>query len=299
MNTVKNILFVMCDQLRWDYLSCSGHPHLKTPNIDRLASMGVRFDRAFVQSPVCGPSRHSFYTGRTVHSHGATWNFVPLPIGELTIGDYLKPKGVRVAVAGKTHFRGDDAGMARLGLSRETDIGLMVATGAFEEWERDDGIHPDQVVRPDYTYNTFLRGKGYDSANPWNDYANSAEGPDGEVLSGWQMRNAHLPARVKEEHSETAYITDRALQFMQAAGDTPWLMHLSYIKPHWPYMAPAPYHNMYGPADFIPRVANEAERADPHPVYAAFLDMNVARSFARDEVRERVLARLHGHDPAD
>ena len=53
----KNILFIMCDQLRWDYLSCCGHPHLKTPNIDRLAARGVRFTRAYVQSPVCGSSR--------------------------------------------------------------------------------------------------------------------------------------------------------------------------------------------------------------------------------------------------
>ena len=86
---IKNILFIMADQLRWDYLSCYGHPHLHTPNIDRLAERGVRFDKAFVQSPVCGPSRASFYTGRTVFSHGSTWNRVPLPIGELTLGDYL------------------------------------------------------------------------------------------------------------------------------------------------------------------------------------------------------------------
>ena len=44
---VRNILFVMCDQLRWDYLSCSGHPSLHTPHIDALAARGVRFDRAF------------------------------------------------------------------------------------------------------------------------------------------------------------------------------------------------------------------------------------------------------------
>ena len=53
----KNILFIMFDQLRWDYLSCYGHPHLKTPNIDRIAARGVRFDRAHIQSPLCGPSR--------------------------------------------------------------------------------------------------------------------------------------------------------------------------------------------------------------------------------------------------
>ena len=115
MAKVRNVLFIMCDQLRWDYLSCAGHPHLDTPNIDRLAGMGVRFDRAYVNAPVCGPSRMSFYTGRTVFSHGATWNYVPLPIGELTIGDYLLRQGVRVAIAGKTHVREDAEGMARLG----------------------------------------------------------------------------------------------------------------------------------------------------------------------------------------
>ena len=48
-----NILFIMYDQLRFDYLSCAGHPHLHTPNFDRVAGMGVRFTNAFVQSPIC------------------------------------------------------------------------------------------------------------------------------------------------------------------------------------------------------------------------------------------------------
>ena len=63
----------MADQLRWDYLSCYGHPYLETPNIDNLAKKGVLFESAYVQSPVCGPSRASYYTGRTVFSHGSTW----------------------------------------------------------------------------------------------------------------------------------------------------------------------------------------------------------------------------------
>ena len=49
-----NILFIMYDQLRFDYLSCAGHPHLHTPNFDRVAAMGVRFTNAYCQSPVCG-----------------------------------------------------------------------------------------------------------------------------------------------------------------------------------------------------------------------------------------------------
>ncbi|MEZ0305417.1 MAG: sulfatase-like hydrolase/transferase, partial [Hyphomicrobiaceae bacterium] len=96
----KNILFIMCDQLRWDYLSCYGHPRLATPNIDKLAARGVRFTRAYVQSPVCGSSRMSFYTGRYVQSHGATWNGVPLKVGEMTLGDYLRPLGVDCVLVG-------------------------------------------------------------------------------------------------------------------------------------------------------------------------------------------------------
>ena len=219
----RNILFIMFDQLRWDYLSCYGHPHLKTRNIDKLAAKGVRFDRAFVQSPVCGPSRASFYTGRTVFSHGSTWNRVPLPIGEYTIGDYLRPAGMRCAVVGKTHMTPDPDLSGRFGLTPKTEIGMLLGEPGFEPYERDDGIHPDKMVRakPELTYNAWLRSKGYGGDNPWHEYANAAEGPDGEILSGWSLRNSKLPARVAEEHSETAYMTDRALDFINETGDQP------------------------------------------------------------------------------
>ena len=117
----KNILFIMCDQLRWDYLSCYGHPRLKTPNIDALAARGVRFTRAYVQSPICGASRMSTYTGRYVQSHGAAWNGFPLKVGEMTMGDYLRPLGMRTALVGKTHMEADVEGMQRLGIDPEFD----------------------------------------------------------------------------------------------------------------------------------------------------------------------------------
>jgi arylsulfatase A-like enzyme len=297
MNTVKNILFIMADQLRWDHLSCYGHPHLDTPNIDKLAAKGVRFDRAFVQSPVCGPSRASCYTGRTVFSHGATWNLVPLPIGELTLGDYLRPLGVRTAVVGKTHMTPDSDGMARLGLTRETEIGCLVSQPGFDPYERDDGLHPTPLLRSKggkLRYTDWLREHGYEGENPWNDFANAAEGPNGEVLSGWHLKNSNLPARVKEEHSETAYMTMRAREFIEEAGDTPWLCHLSFIKPHWPYMAPAPYHDMYGPETFAPVVRDEAERTDPNPVYQAFMGMEVSKTFSTQGVRETVMPAYMG-----
>jgi len=297
MDKVKNILFVMADQLRWDYLSCYGHPHLHTPHIDRLASKGVRFNRAYVQSPVCGPSRASAYTGRTVFSHGATWNHVPLPIGEWTLGDYLQPAGMRTAVVGKTHMIPDAQGMARLGLNQSTDIGLLISHAGFDPYERDDGLHPTTILKKRgraLAYNDWLNEKGYEGENPWNDYANSAEGPDGSVLSGWYLENSNLPARVREEHSETAYMTDRAIQFIEEQGDEPWLCHLSYIKPHWPYIAPAPYHDMYGPETWLPIHRHENEKISANPVYKAFTDMRVSQVFSNPAVRDAVMPAYMG-----
>ncbi len=297
MSTVRNILFIMCDQLRWDYLSCYGHPTLQTPHIDGLAARGVRFDRAYVQSPVCGSSRASFYTGRTVFSHGSTWNGVPLPIGELAVGDYLRPHGVTTAVVGKTHMVPDAEGMARLGLNRTAEIGVILSEPGFDPYERDDGLHPMPVLRRKggkLRYNDWLREKGYPGDNPWDDYANSAEGPNGEVLSAWNLRYSNLPARVKEEHSETAYMTDRGMEFIREMGEKPWLLHLSFIKPHWPYIAPAPYHAMYGPNSFLPPHRSERQRDNPHPVYAAFQQHQVSRSFSDDNVRNTVLTGYMG-----
>lgn len=283
---MKNILFIMADQLRYDYLSCAGHPALETPHIDALAARGVRFSQAYVQSPVCGPSRMCFYTGRYISTHGATWNNVPLPISERTLGDYLRDLGVDVLLVGKSHVTPDLAGMARRGLDPKSDLGRLVAEGGFRIFERDDGVHPDSRVTDDYAYNRYLQAHGFGGENPWHHRANSTG--EGAPRSGWFMQNVGAPARVPAEHSETAYMTDRAMACI-AAQTGPWCVHLSYIKPHWPYVAPAPYHDMYGPADMLPPVRDARELDDPHPVYAAYRNREESRSFSRDEVRKTVI----------
>ncbi|MCR8722834.1 alkaline phosphatase family protein [Frigidibacter sp. ROC022] len=292
-----NILYIMYDQLRHDYLGCAGHPSLKTPNFDRLAARGLRFTRAYVQSPVCGASRMSSYTGRYTSSHGASWNNYPLKVGEQTLGDHLRPLGMGCWLVGKTHMQADLAGMDRLGISRDGVIGARVAECGFDIWARDDGLWaegPDGFYDSRRSpYNEYLKSRGYRSGNPWHDNANAAA-TDGEVASGFLMQNARKPAHIREEDSETPWLTGQAMQFIEAQGDSPWLCHLSYIKPHWPYIVPAPYHDLYGPEDVPPPVRAESERENPHPVYDAFMSGQIGQAFSRDEVRETVIPAYMG-----
>ncbi len=282
-----NVLWIMADQLRWDYLSCYGATHIHTPNLDRLAARGVRFDKTYVQSPICGPSRMSFYTGRYVRSHGATWNGFPLRVGEATLGDHLRELGVTCGLVGKTHMTPDREGMARLGLEPDSEIGARVAECGFDVFVRDDGTnHTDYPNRHAEDYDAYLRAHGMDGQNPWEEWANTAQAPDGTLKSGWLLDTAPLAARVPKAHSETAWLTTRGIEYIEAQGDTPWLCHLSYIKPHWPYLAPAPYNDMYG-ADDLPPV-NRRDGEHDHPLMQAWADTRICRSFARQAVRDVV-----------
>lgn len=289
-----NILFIMVDQLRFDYLGCTGHPSIKTPNIDALAARGVSFTQCFVQAPLCGPSRMSTYTGRYCHSHGATWNGTPLRVGEMTLGDHLRPLGMDTYLCGKTHAMPDKAGMHRLGIDTQSTIGKRIEECGFDVWERMDGEFPSGRPNLESTYQDYLRDKGYDSENPWHDYANSGEDEEGNVLSGWQLSSSTQPARIAKEDSETAWLTTRAMDFLSQANDNPWCLHLSYIKPHWPYVAPAPYHNMYGLNDIKPVVRSNSELANPHPVLSAFQQKRVGKAFSRSDVREAVIPAYMG-----
>lgn len=293
MGKPRNILFVMMDQLRFDFLGCTGHPTIRTPTIDALAARGVRFANTFVQAAVCGPSRASFYTGRYVMSHGATYNNYPHRADELTLGDHLRPLGIRTALTGKTHMRPDLPGLARLGLDPDKGPGLLAAQCGFEPWDRDDGLQRLAPFVPDTQYEAYLRSRGYEGINLWHEAANSVTRSDGEDNSGWLMRNACFPSIAAEEDSETAYMTRRAMDFVTDVGDTPWCLHLSYIKPHWPYIAPAPYHQKYSANDVLPGNRGTGE-GEPHPVVNAFRDHPESIEFRADICRETVIPTYMG-----
>jgi arylsulfatase A-like enzyme len=217
-----------------------------------------------------------------------------LRVGEPTLGDHLKKIGVRNVLVGKTHMAPDLEGLKMLGIAPDSIIGVHVGQCGFEPYERDDGLHPAQRTRP--RYNTYLRENGFDAENPWEQWANSGVDANGDLQSGWLLVHADKAARIPEELSETPYMTRRAMDFIaEAEGDgRPWCLHLSYIKPHWPYIAPEPYASMYGPKDVLPAIRSEKERQEAHPVFAAYMDMRYSRNMSRDEAREKVIPAYMG-----
>ncbi len=280
----------MCDQLRWDYLSCYGHLKLHTPNIDSLAAHGVRFANAYCQAPLCGPSRTSFYTGRYMSSHGVMANSDAMRLDDLTMADYLRPIGYRSALVGKAHNHKDPEMLAAFGIDLDSEYARAAACGGFEPYDWHEGLYPDAILPENHAYCAYLNRHGYPGKNPWQDYANSGEDKDSNLRSGWRLRNSIYPARVAEEHSETTYSTNRAIEFLEEQeGERPWCLHLSYIKPHWPLIAPRPYHDLFDKSDVQAVVRADRELQNPHPVYAAFMQQEYSESFAREDVRESLI----------
>jgi N-acetylglucosamine-6-sulfatase len=125
-----NILFILSDDHRWDFLGCVGHPFVETPNLDRLAEEGILFSNAFVTTSLCTPSRASFLTGQYAHRHGVRNNLTPWRDDNVTFLELLKKAGYDTAFIGKWHMPG------RLPRLRGVDrfITFTVQAGQGQYW---------------------------------------------------------------------------------------------------------------------------------------------------------------------
>ena len=111
-----NIVVLLCDDLGYGDLACYGHPHIKTPNLDKLAAGGIRLTACYSAAPVCSPSRVGLLTGRSPNRAGV-YDWIPAARGvradardqvhmrraEITIGQLLKKAGYATCLSGKWH----------------------------------------------------------------------------------------------------------------------------------------------------------------------------------------------------
>jgi len=114
-----NVLFIMSDQHNARALGCYGNPDVLTPNMDRIAGEGVRFDKAFCQTPQSCPSRMSILTGRYAHSHGVRVNGVLEPEGLTTVAGILREAGYSTGAVGKMHVF---SRLSKLGFDLQVDM---------------------------------------------------------------------------------------------------------------------------------------------------------------------------------
>lgn len=105
---LPNIVFVLSDDHRYDFSGFAGHPFIETPSLDELASEGVLFNRAYVSTALCSPSRASFLTGVSPYQHGVWNNFTPWSEQNRTFFEYLDAVGYNTAFIGKWHMPGGE-----------------------------------------------------------------------------------------------------------------------------------------------------------------------------------------------
>lgn len=221
-----NILLVHVDQHRIDCLGAYGNPDVKTPHIDRLAGDGVRYTNSFCPYPVCTPSRYSLLSGQYVHDHGGWNNRSTLLPSIDTFPRILRDSGYRTKAVGKMHFMPTylDVGFDRLTLAEQDGPG---------RWDDD--------------YHRYLMQRGLVDRNDLEDqraeYRRRAPSEYRETFGA-------LVSNLAEEHHSTTWIADRAVETLAAwePGAANLLM-VGFIKPHHPFDPPAPWNEMYDPAE--------------------------------------------------
>jgi len=227
MATSPNFVFFCCDQLRADCLGCEGNELAVTPNIDAIGESGVRFSRAYVQNPLCSPSRATMITGRYPRSHGCLCNGTPLPEDEVTLPAVLAENGYATCASGKVHLRPHE-----VSLEDHTWIQEYEGDGPYYGFEQ---VH----LTDDYKLGGYLRWIAEEHPE-WSDEAWDIA--DGRSRSG-SVEAWH--SRIPAELHQSSWIADRAIDFMGEAGERPFFLWCSFVDPHHPFNPPAPYSEMY------------------------------------------------------
>ena len=247
-----NVLLITLDQFRADVMSCAGHPIVRTPNLDRLAADGVRFAQHYSQAAPCGPGRASLYTGMYQANHRVVANGAPLDDRFDQVARLMQRAGYVPTLFGYTDQSLDPA-LA----DGPTDARLTTYEGVLDGFEVAARLFDGSAE-----WVEWLRGLGYDV--PTITAGRSGSEAVIAVLEGEPDRPA--------EHSISAYLTDRFIEWHGRHGDDSWFAHLSYLRPHPPYAAAGHFSTMYDPADVDAPYPIPAERHPYHDLVLGIPD---------------------------
>jgi arylsulfatase A-like enzyme len=254
-DTRPNVILILTDDQGHGDLGFHHNPMIRTPNLDRLAREGVRFERFHV-NPVCSPTRASLMTGRYYYRTGVVDTFLGRSMmhpDEVTIAQMLADTGYRNAIFGKWHL-GDNYPMRAM--DKGFQESLVLNGGGLAQ----PGDPPFEVH------------------------------PDGAYFDPWLRHNGEW---VRKKGYVTDVITDAALDFIGTKSSKPFFVYLPYNAPHTPLQVPEKYYARYKDADLrvpqteghpVPRFDQETTAR----VYAMVecIDDNVGRVLAKlDELK--------------
>lgn len=243
-----NVLVICADDHAAYVTGAYGNKQVRTPNIDRLAAGGIRFERAYCNSPVCTASRQSFFTGRYPRTIGVTQLKTALPEGEVTLAETLERAGYATAGIGKMHFNSD--------LKHGFD--LRIDTPEYRTWlaKRPPDASSDLPVQP--VWRPFK-----DPARIW-------------------LNAEVLPIGQADARMEGTYFAEQAAEYFEQPRDKPFFLMVSFYEPHSPFRFPQEYRGrrqadqftapIPGPEDDaqIPAVFRDLSPADKQGIAAAY-----------------------------
>jgi len=251
-----NVLLIMADDLR-DFGGAFTKQVVKTPHLDRLRARGTTFERAYVQYPVCNPSRCSMMTGLRAQQTGIVSNSIPLREklpDVITLPQLFKEAGWQSHAFGKLyHFGG-----GKDARQRWMDEG--------RSWHTAQSFETTQAGR------TILEGRDVtEGALKWCQWG-AAKGTDGDQPDG--------------------QIAAATVAMMEKLGDTPWFIGCGFMKPHDPFIAPKQYFDLY-PPDSLKLWSDPADMSPVRKDSVGFGDYGTAfAKFTEREWRELFRAYL-------
>lgn len=239
-NKPKNIVVILADDHALKVTGCYGNSIVRTPNIDKLASQGVTFTRAYCNSPISSASRQSLLTGKYPHATGVNLLFTPFSDeGNTTIAEHLLARGYKTGLVGKTHFNNHvwyslyQNGVPNHGFSQMVEMGQ---------------------------YNAFLKKKA-PSIIPAGVETYKKQNP--ENVSEW-MNSRCLPHPVADSLSEGTFMAREAVRFMHENREKPFFLWVAFHQPHHPYYFPLEFRGKYKPEDMpLPAGSPEDDRWIP------------------------------------
>ncbi len=217
--TKPNILWICTDQQRFDTIHSLGNPDIRTPHIDRLVAQGVAFTKAYVQSPICSPSRASFLTGRYPRTTRVTKNGAPyFPEDEVLVTKILAESGYDCGLVGKLHLSSNRNEQMPFGIERRYDDGYR-----YYRWSPT----PRNGWEVGHDYQVWLKEQGIE----------------------WEKHYKRRDGGIEAKYSQTSWCTYETERFIRYNSHAPWLLSVNLFDPHEPFDPPMEYKQRYLPSD--------------------------------------------------